>query len=204
MPGESDEKLAHIRLDVVTALLTAWAKWEETLAAHRQSKEKTKNKKRGRPSKKAMTQKLVGLVDTRYESKIDFDDGDQAYLIAAHSGVNPACLWSNLTDVKKVFEYHVIYGKLSRGIIWNEEEKLFFQTHVAPFMLGRKMPKTWQEQALCRQIGWQLDKLVNTARRQGKTTIFSDPRALEYFRLGADIVYRDGRFEVDPSPIFRA
>jgi hypothetical protein len=203
IPGESDAKLANIRLDVITALLTGWAKWEEMLFAQKQTKESTKNKKRGRPSKNPSGQNFKPISVFTYTSKIDFDDGDQLHLIASHSGVNPAYLWTNARDCKEIFDYQIVFGKYARGILWNNEEIAFFNKKVGPFMLGRRMPQTWQEDAICRLIGWQLDKWDNTAKRQGQGTAFTDPAAIEDFRLGANLTYHNGEFIIDMSPLLQ-
>lgn len=203
LPGENDAGLANIRLDVVHALLTAWAKWEEMIFAEKQIKEKTKNKKRGRPSKKDSTKQVTPISIFTYYSKVDFDDGDQLYLIAAHSTVNPAHLWMNVREYNDLFEYLIIFGKFARGILWGTEEIDFFNSNVAPFMLGRRLPKTGQEDAICRQIGWQLEKWENTAKREGQTTLFRDPVAIKNFRSGANLTYHNGKFVIDMSPLLR-
>ena len=201
MPGVSDEKLANIRLDVITALLTGWAKWEEMLFAKKQTEENTKSKKRGRPSKNPSGQNFKPISAFTYSLKIDCDDGDQLHLIACHSGINPAYLWTNARDCKEIFDYQIVFGKYARGILWNNEEITFFNKKVAPFMLGRRMPQTWQEDAICRLIGWQLDKGENTAKRQGRGTVFTNPAAIEDFRLGANLTYYNGEFIIDMSPL---
>ncbi|MDE8345216.1 MAG: hypothetical protein POH28_03410 [Acidocella sp.] len=203
LPDASDEKLANIRLDVITALLTGWAKWEEMLFAKQQTEENTKNKKRGRPSKNPSTQNFKPISAFTYSLKVDCDDGEQLHLIAAHSGVNPVNLWTNAKECKEVFDYQIIFGKYARGILWSSEEIAFFDRKVARFMLGRKMPQTWQEDAVCRLIGWQLDKWDNTAKRKGRRTVFTDPAAVEDFRLGANLAYHNGEFIIDMSPLLQ-